>query len=405
MGMLYRRKKKDKTTGEAIAFGPWWMKYYDHGKPIRQSTEQYEKREAQKVLTRAEVKVQEGQREGTRIHRTKFEDLIEDIERDYRLRGYKTWGRRQDCLKHLNPVFSGMRVKSITSERVQQYVDRRLEEGAAPATINRELECLHRMMVLGSQQTPPKVAKVPHFPRLAEHNVREGFLEHDEFLAVRGAAPDHLKVPITIAYYTGMRLREIISDKGIRWDQVELSEQSGCIRLAAKQTKTNQPRVIYMTEDFLRVMRKAKEVQVREYPHCPYVCYHNGQPFNNLISGWKAACKRVGLNGKTFHDLRRTGVRNLIRAGVPETVAMKISGHKTRSIFDRYNITSEEDLKQAAIKLGRHIEEKKGTLSGTLEGVSLPSLVSSDSQPIDMSRMGRDLNLRISDNISGIVDQ
>jgi len=116
-----------------------------------------------------------------------------------------------------------MRVKAITPERVQQYVDKRLEEGAAPATINRELDCLKRMMVIGSQMTPPKVAKVPHFPRLAEHNVREGFLEHDEFLAVRGAAADHLKVPITIAYYTGMRLREIISDKGIRWDQVELT--------------------------------------------------------------------------------------------------------------------------------------------------------------------------------------
>src|SRR5262245_35431623 len=115
------------------------------------------------------------------------------------------------------------------------------------------------MMVLGFQHTPPKVGRLPHFPRLTEENVREGFLEHDEVLAIRGAAPDHLKVAMTIAYYPGMRMREIISEKGLRWDQVTLGESEGSLRLTSTQTKTKQPRVIYMTGDFLRVMQKAKE--------------------------------------------------------------------------------------------------------------------------------------------------
>jgi integrase len=200
--------------------------------------------------------------------------------------------------------------------------------------------------------------------------VREGFLEHDEFLAVRGAAPDHLKVAMTIAYYTGMRMREIISERGLRWDQVVLGEHEGCIRLRATQTKTKQARVVYMTGDFLLVMPKAKEFRDREYPECPYVCHREGKPFNNLIHGWKTACKRVGVDERTFHDLRRTGIRNLVRAGVPETVAMKISGHKTRSVFDRYNITSEDDLRQAAHRLGVYIQQKKGTLPGTLEEIA-----------------------------------
>lgn len=116
---------------------------------------------------------------------------------------------------------------------------------------------------------------------------------------------------MTIAYYTGMRKREIISEKGLRWDQVNLEE--GSIRLASRQTKTKQPRVIYMTGDFLRVMEKTKELRDRNYPYCPYVCHRNGKPFNELLHGWNAACKRVGLEGKWFHDLRRTGVRNLTR--------------------------------------------------------------------------------------------
>jgi len=226
------------------------------------------------------------------------------------------------------------------------------------------------MMVLGARHSPPKAGRLPHFPRLAETNVREGFLEHDEFLAVRGAAPDHLKVAMTIAYYTGMRMREIISERGLRWEQVVLGQHEGCIRLQATQTKTKQARVVYVTGDFLLVMQKAKQLRDREHPACPYVCHRDGKPFNNLIHAWKTACTRVGLNERTFHDLRRTGIRNLVRAGVPETVVMKISGHKTRSVFDRYNITSEDDLRQAAHRLGEYIQRKKGTLSGTLEEIA-----------------------------------
>jgi integrase len=81
----------------------------------------------------------------------------------------------------------------------------------------------------------------------------------------------------------------------------------------------------------------------------------------NFDHGWKALVKRLGIDGLLFHDLRRTGVKNLVRAGVPETVVMKISGHKTRSVFDRYNVTSEEDLRAAAIKLDGFIQQQKVT--------------------------------------------
>ena len=328
---------------------------------------------------------------------------MEDLKREYQLKGLKTWSRREQHLAHLRPVFWGMRVKAITTPKLQDYILKRQREEAAPATINRELDCLHRMFVLGARRSPPKVGQIPHFPKLKEDNVREGFLEHDEFLCVRGAAPDHLKVAMTIAYYTGMRMREIISERGLRWDQVNLEERS--IRLSQSQTKTKSPRVIYMTEDFLKVIRKAKDLRDRDYPACPFVCYLNGKPFYNLIHGWKTACKRVGVVGKTFHDLRRTGVRNLVRAGVPETVAMKISGHKTRSVFDRYNITSEEDLKQAASRLGEYIEKKKATSTATVPKFPRVAPGHPASQPIEEWRRGRDLNSRSPYEDSGFQDR
>ncbi len=381
MGMLYRRKKRNPKTGKLEPTGPWWMKYYDQGKPVYRSTEQYEKREAQRALQKAEGKAAEGQHEGPAIHRTKFEDLIEDLRRDYVLNGRKTWPRRLEHLVHLRKTFQNMRVKAITTDRLQEYVSRRLSEVASHATINRELDCLHRMMVLGAHQTPPKVGRTPHFPKLREDNVREGFFEHDEFLALRAVTPDHIKVAMTIAYYTGMRKREIIGHKGLRWDQVNLEE--GSIRLASQQTKTKESRVIYMAGDFLFVMMKAKQLRDLNYPHCPYVCHHDGKPFNDFQHSWRAACRRIGLKGKTFHDLRRNGVRNLVRAGVPETVAMRISGHKTRSVFDRYNITNEKDLKEAATRLADYLREEMVTFTVTPSDLKEEKVIPDNSEVVD----------------------
>ncbi len=381
MGSLYRRKKRDSETGKLVETGPWWMKYYDSGHPIAQSTGKYEKREAKAVLQKAEAKVLEGQREGSTVNRTRFDDLVVLLQQEYELKGRKTWGRRLQHIAHLRKSFGGIRVKAITSEKLGHYISKRLKEGAANATINRELDCLHRMMVLGSRQTPPKVGRMPHFPKLEETNIREGFFTHAEFLALRGASPFHIKVALTIGYYSGMRLREIIGGKGLTWDQVDFEEQ--CIRLSSIQMKTKTPRVIFMVDDFYKVLSKAKEIRDRDFPTCPFVCHINGKSFSQLRQGWNVACKRIGLEGKTFHDLRRTGVRNLVRAGVSETVAMKISGHKTRSVFDRYNVTSEEDLKRAADQLNHYFLEQKVTNIVTVDRLSDWSWEKETPQPLE----------------------
>ncbi|MEC4680434.1 MAG: tyrosine-type recombinase/integrase, partial [Nitrospirota bacterium] len=83
------------------------------------------------------------------------------------------------------------------------------------------------------------------------------------------------------------------------------------------------------------------------------VFHRNGQPIKSYRTAWDNARKRVGLQGKTFHDFRRTMTRHLRDAGVDDPTSMKITGHKTRSVFDRYNIRDERDVKNAADKLSR----------------------------------------------------
>ena len=131
--------------------------------------------------------------------------------------------------------------ENIETPIIRRYIEQRLEQGAANATINRELSALKRMLNLGSEQSPPLVERVPKIPMLKESNVRKVFFEHAEFLAVRDCFPDHLKGFVTFGYKTGWRASEIAK---LTWAQVD--RQIGIIRLEVGETKNNDARTIYL---------------------------------------------------------------------------------------------------------------------------------------------------------------
>lgn len=164
---------------------------------------------------------------------------------------------------------------------------------------------------------------------------------------------------ITFAYYTGCRKGEIL---GLRWSQVDLSER--VVRLEPGETKNDDARTIPLVAELHEALKLLKETRDAYFARSQWVFSRAGEPILDFKGAWATACATAGLLGeqgepaKLFHDLRRTGVRNLVRAGVPERVAMMISGHKTRCVFDRYNIVSESDLKDAARRLGDYLSSK-----------------------------------------------
>ena len=170
--------------------------------------------------------------------------------------------------------------------------------------------------------------------------------------------PEHLQGLVTFGYKTGWRLGEIT---GLTWDRIDLGQ--GIVRLEAGETKNDEARTVYVDEELKAVLSAQF---VNRQLGCPYVFHRQGKRINRFDKSWTTALRAARLKGTIFHDLRRTAVRNMVRAGIPERVAMTISGHKTRSVFDRYNIVNDEDLRLAAAKLENYLPPSDRHNLGTI---------------------------------------
>jgi integrase len=357
MGCIYRRKNSKH----------YWIKYYRNGKAYAESSYSEKQEIAKRLLKKREGEISQGRLPGICFERVSFDELARDLITDYRINKRKSKERAEIAVKHLTTFFGGMKVVDITTASIKEYIEKRMRSGLSNASINRELSALKRMLRLGSQCTPPKVGQVAYIPMLKESNTRKGFFDHNDFLALRNALPAYLKPVITFAYYTGWRRAEILN---LTWDKVDLKE--GVVRLDPGETKNNEARTLYLNEELLREMRLLHSKRRFGFP---YVFHRDGHRIKDYRDAWRSACKKVGLQvrdektskmipAKLFHDFRRTAVRNMVRAGVHERVAMAISGHKTRSVFDRYNIISQDDLKDATQKQERYLQLHNGYSPG-----------------------------------------
>jgi integrase len=170
----------------------------------------------------------------------------------------------------------------------------------ANGTINRELAALKRMFRLASQQTPPLVVSTPHIPHLQEHNVRQGFFTEDEYKFLRAALPDHMKVPLIIGYWTGMRAGEIVM---LRWEQIDL--ERGLLRLEPGTTKNNQGRLVPLVKEVTEALWQWKRQTLLRYPSCPWVCHFRGERLERVPkTTWQKVCEQVG-SYFTIFDGRR----------------------------------------------------------------------------------------------------
>ncbi len=282
------------------------------------------------------------------------EDLEALLLTDYRMRGRRSLKDLPRVLARHQRSFAGWTALAITPAAIREYITGRLDAGAKPATVNKELNALSRMRRLAMLEAglPPQ----PPVPKLPTDNARRGFLDPGEFEAFSAELPEYLQPFARFAYLTGWRKEEVLT---LQWSQVELA--GGTLRLENDQTKTGQGRIyVFAPDDPADEMAQLLHgLHERRRLDCSFLFHRNGRRIRDYYHAWRSAAERAGRTGLHLHDFRRSTARNLDRAGVPTGVAMTVMGHKTRRIFDRYNITSEGDLREATAKLSAYLANRR----------------------------------------------
>ena len=340
----------------------WWARYYHEGKRVQESTKQTDRAKAEKVL-RAKLRDADTPRFlPPEVRRATFEDLVARLRTEHARKGNRS--RLTAALAHLSAGFHGMPVTRIDADAVDAYADERLAEGAAAATVNRELAALRRAfrlaMAKGGLPTMPKITLRP------ERNARQGFLDPADFRAFHAALaardPD-VADAAEFAYQTALRRGNVL---GCAWTWFELRRDrtgtvvGGTLTVPGIVTKNGDPMPLPLTGGLLALIARRAAART---DLCPYVFARQGRRLDRFDEVWRDAAAAIGRGRKVrpdgtvvdpgllFHDLRRSAARTLRRAGVDELTIMARGGWKTRAMFARYAITDERDQVEAQAKL------------------------------------------------------
>lgn len=375
-----KKPKRPRGTGcvyKRAGSNVWWIKYFRNGKSYSESTHTTSEYKAGKILARKLGEIATNTFLPPAIERIRVKELVADLLREYRINGRKSIDDAEARWKlHLEPTFAQIRASDLCrSDAIERYIDSRQREGAANSTINREMSLLKRAFNLARKGNNRKVREIPVFPHLKEAPPRKGFLEDGAYRKLVEDSPVWFCTIVEIGRKFAWRISEVLN---LQVEQVDLLGRR--IRLHAGETKNGDARTVPIPDSLYSLLVecvRGKQPEERVFTRS------NGKPIKDFRWTWWTACVRAGVGrifcpscneplasracpkckvrsryrGLLFHDLRRTGARNLRRSGVAEGVIMKIGGWKTRSVFERYNIVSESDLTDAMRKL--EAQEKK----------------------------------------------
>jgi integrase len=359
-------KKNTCSCGHNVkkaAYKNYWIEYYLDGRRKREriglSKDAAEVRLRKVLNARSEDKHIDKDKAAT----TSLRELCSWYKQLPEVKAKKSFRRDKEFIFHLKRLLGAeTKIKHINRGGVESYQRKRLAEESPrhkgqnirPATVNKEVSCLKTIINRAVNHNKLQINPIAKVKKLPENNVRMKVLTQEEFESLLSNCADHIKPVVLAAYYTGMRKSELLR---LTWDNVDLPK--GFIRLTGDMTKTSVGRSVPLHP----TVRKMLELLPRGL-HTKRVFLHKGKPFESMKNSYKNAVSKTGLGDFTFHDLRHCALNNLRLAGNDYFKIMALSGHKTMSVFKRYNLVTEEELSQ--MKWGDESLEK-GSLDTSMD--------------------------------------
>ena len=328
----------------------WYIAYSFRGQPYQESCGSPDKKVARRLLRQRLKQVGKPNFVNpAREEKWTLADMKEKLRLDYERKQNRSFSSIEFSFKHLEAegAFKFQRVIDITTERIQQYGDARLKAGAARASVNRELACLRRGFNLMHEAA--MISTLPVINLYEENNARKGFIEIAEFNALLEKVPSaDVRDIVEFLYHTGWRSGEAMA---LRWSWIE----GNIIRLPAKVSKNKKERCMPITGVLMDVL--ARRIKLRRID-CPFVFHRSGRQFKSFRRIFKTAAKEIEHHGLLPHDMRRSAVRNFRKSGLSEGDGMMLSGHKTRSVYERYNIRDDQDAIDAMNRVQEHLKKE-----------------------------------------------
>jgi integrase len=329
------------------------------GKPPSTVTEE----DARRALARRLKELATGTYIGPKNERLTVSQILADYYRHVELKSIKSVSTIKQNGRRISADLGEVRASDVGNATIERWTKQELAARTpyAPATINLSISCLKS--ALRHAQKNGVLVSVPPLTLLRVRNTRQGFFEAQEFRAVAAKLEEPYADIARFGYVTGARIREAL---GLRWEHVDRHGGS----LTFQDTKNGESRTIPLEEELAELVERRWHARRTGDRLAEHVFHHRGGlkiSYTAFWLRWRRAAATAGLAGKLFHDLRRTAIRNLVRAGAPETVAMTISGHRSRAVFDRYNISSDTDRRAALKAVSAYHQAVTAAISNVVE--------------------------------------
>jgi integrase len=325
----------------------YWVEYWHEGRPVRERVVAKDRKTAEIRLGEVEKEIRE--KRYIRVNRNVKTDL-QTLSRWYlglrevkNLSSYSTLkARLKNVLRILGKKLT---IEKLNKSKVRYYRETRGQEPSARrrdqltkvATINKEVSALKTMLNAAQEEGEIESNPIKYCKMETENNVRERVLTEEEFERLLNVSPEYLKPVLITAFYEPMRKSEII---GLTWDEIDINKAPGFIRLPDWRTKGGKAgRAIPLHPRVRKTLMKLPSRFLKGR-----VFLKDGKPFNDFKRSFATAKKDAGIDDFLFHDFRHCAVTNLRKAGNDYSTIMKASGHKTMSMFSRYNLVDEEDV-------------------------------------------------------------